>query len=65
MVHRKNRERSSVKDIKVAKNIKGGKLFEEESIKAVKKWRYAPKVVNGETVEATGQMVQLDFKLDT
>jgi len=40
----------------------GGVQFEQEAIKAVKDWRYAPKFENGKAVAATTQ-VQLDFKM--
>jgi TonB family protein len=40
-----------------------GSLFEKEAIKALEQWRYAPKFVDGEAVEAIGQKVRLEFKL--
>lgn len=42
---------------------KGGKAFEVEAIKAMKKWRYAPKFEDGHAVASTTQ-VQLDFKIN-
>ncbi|WP_144208603.1 TonB family protein [Shewanella donghaensis] len=41
---------------------KGGKAFENESIKALKNWRYAPKFVDGKPVEAKST-VQLGFSI--
>lgn len=41
----------------------GGILFEKESIKALDKWRYAPKFENGKAVEAQTS-VQLDYTID-
>ena len=40
----------------------GGEAFEQESIKVLKKWRYAPKFVDGKPVKATST-VQLDYTL--
>ncbi|MFS1423221.1 TonB family protein [Shewanella sp. 10N.286.48.B5] len=41
---------------------KGGKSFEIEALKALKKWRYAPKFVDGKPVEAETTL-QLDFSI--
>ena len=41
---------------------KGGAGFEKSSLKALKKWRYAPKFVDGKAVTAES-LVQLDFTL--
>lgn len=40
----------------------GGSGFEKESLKAIKKWRYAPKFVDGKAVAAPST-VQLDYTL--
>lgn len=40
----------------------GGTAFEREAVKAMKKWRYAPKFENGQAIAATSR-VQLDFKI--
>ncbi|MEC4726428.1 energy transducer TonB [Shewanella sp. D64] len=41
---------------------KGGSRFETESLKVIKKWRYAPKFVDGKAVAAPST-VQLDYTL--
>ncbi len=41
---------------------KGGKSFEIETLKALKKWRYAPKFIDGKPVEAE-TTVQIDFSV--
>ncbi|MBE0363824.1 hypothetical protein PULV_a1321 [Pseudoalteromonas ulvae UL12] len=41
---------------------KSNEAFAKESIKALKKWRYAPKFENGQAITATAQ-VQIDFQL--
>lgn len=41
---------------------KGGKRFEKESLEAIQKWRYAPKFVDGNPVEAQAK-VRLDFTI--
>ena len=51
----------SVKNIEVLKSI-GGAAFEESSIIALKKWRYAPKFKDGAPIEARTQ-VELSFEL--
>ncbi|MCC2618276.1 energy transducer TonB [Aestuariibacter halophilus] len=50
-----------VEDVEVLAS-EGGKAFEKEAVKAVEKWRYAPKFVDGHAVEAE-QRVQLDFAM--
>lgn len=50
-----------VKNITIIKS-EGGEAFEQEAIKAMEKWRYAPKFEDGKTVVAKAQ-VQLDFKI--
>jgi TonB family protein len=51
-----------VKDPKVLQ-WEGSKAFEASSIKALERWRYAPKFENGEPVAATSR-VQLDYKIN-
>lgn len=41
----------------------GGRGFEREAIKALKKWRYEPATENGQPVESCANKVQLDFVL--
>lgn len=50
-----------VENIKVLKS-EGGSAFEREAVKAMEKWRYAPKFENGQAVVASAK-VQLDFKI--
>ncbi len=50
-----------VENIEVIKS-KGGTAFEREAVKAMEKWRYAPKFENGQAVVASSK-VQLDFKI--
>jgi TonB family protein len=51
-----------VKNVKIVDS--SGKLFTDESIAALNKWRYAPKFENGQAVTATGLEVQLDYRLE-
>ena len=39
-------------------------IFDRAAIKALRKWKYRPKVENGKPVEQKGLKVQLDFKLE-
>ncbi|MFC4654561.1 MULTISPECIES: energy transducer TonB [Rheinheimera] len=40
------------------------RVFDREAIRALKRWKYTPKVVNGKAVQQPGIVVQLDFSLD-
>ncbi|MBT1443169.1 energy transducer TonB [Shewanella sp. JM162201] len=40
------------------------RLFDKEAIRALKKWKYKPKIVDGQAQKQPGMTVQLDFKLD-
>lgn len=40
------------------------RVFDREAIRALRKWKYKPKVVDGKAVPQPGIVVQLDFKLD-
>lgn len=40
------------------------RVFDREAIRALRKWRYKPKIVDGKAVPQPGITVQLDFKLD-
>ena len=51
-----------VKDIEVTES-KGGKGFIKESKKAMKKWRYAPKFIDGKPVEAKTK-IRLDYTIN-
>jgi protein TonB len=39
------------------------RIFDREAKKALRKWRYNPKVVDGKAIKQIGLTVQLDFKL--
>jgi protein TonB len=39
-------------------------LFHSASMRAIKKWKYNPKIVDGQPVERSGVRVRLDFELD-
>ncbi|MEZ9185433.1 energy transducer TonB [Vibrio splendidus] len=39
------------------------RMFEREAIRALKKWKYQPKVVDGKAIAQVGQTVKLEFKL--
>ncbi|MGF1683142.1 energy transducer TonB [Photobacterium makurazakiensis] len=39
------------------------RLFEREAMRALKKWKYQPKVVDGKAIAQLGQTVRLEFKL--
>mgnify|MGYP004701905827 CR=1 FL=1 len=40
------------------------RVFDREAIRAVKRWKYSPKIENGVALKQTGITVQLDFNLD-
>jgi len=40
------------------------RVFDREAIRALKRWKYSPKIENGQALKQTGIMVQLDFNLD-
>lgn len=50
-----------VRDIEIIDST--AQVFDRVSIEALEKWRYAPKIVNGQAVIAKGNKVQLDFKM--
>ncbi len=45
-------------------NAEPKKIFNREAIRAIKKWKYKPKMVEGKAVKQPNQSVQLDFKID-
>lgn len=50
-------------DIKVTE-AKPRRLFEKEAIRALRKWKYQPKVVEGKAIAQVGQTVRLEFKIN-
>ncbi len=40
------------------------RVFDKEARRALRKWKYRPKVVDGKALRQTGLTVQLDFKMD-
>ena len=40
------------------------RVFDREAIRALRRWKYSPKVVDGKPIKQAGQVVQLDFTLD-
>lgn len=39
------------------------RMFEREAIRALKKWKYQPKIVDGGAISQIGQTVRLEFKI--
>ncbi|MCO4799324.1 MAG: energy transducer TonB [Colwelliaceae bacterium] len=56
-------EIGGVEDVTVIE-AKPKRLFDKEAKRALKKWKYKPKVVDGKPLRQTGLTVQLDFKMD-
>lgn len=56
-------EDGSVDDVEVIE-AEPRRVFDREAIRALRRWKYSPKVVDGKTMKQTGQQVQLDFTLD-
>ncbi|WED23342.1 energy transducer TonB [Vibrio sp. JC009] len=42
---------------------KPARIFNREALKALKRWKYQPQIVNGLALGKTGQKVKLEFKL--
>ncbi|MDX3772854.1 energy transducer TonB [Chromatiaceae bacterium AAb-1] len=40
------------------------RVFDREAIRALRRWKYSPKIVDGKPIKQAGQQVQLDFTLD-
>jgi len=51
-----------VEDVKVIE-AKPKRVFDKEAKRALRKWKYKPKVVEGKPLVQTGLTVQLDFKM--
>jgi protein TonB len=56
-------ELGGVTDIKVLA-AEPKRLFDREAKRALRKWKYRPKVVDGKPQRQSGMQVQLEFNLD-
>lgn len=56
-------EIGGVEDVKVIE-AQPKRLFDKEARRALKRWKYKPKMVDGKAQKQTGQSVRLDFTLD-
>jgi len=45
------------------KEANPARVFNREALKALKRWKYQPMMVNGEAKERIGQLVRLEFKI--
>jgi protein TonB len=57
------REDGGVENISVVDASPRG-MFEKKAREAIRKWKYAPRISNGEKVRVVGREVQIDFKLE-
>lgn len=53
----------TVKDARVI-DSKPARIFDRAALRAVKKWKYKPKIVDGVPVERTGIQIRFPFELD-
>jgi protein TonB len=56
-------ELGGVDDVEVI-DAEPKRIFDREAIRALRKWKYRPKVEDGKPVRQPGIQVQLDFKLN-
>ncbi len=56
-------EDGSVDEVEVI-DAEPRRVFDREAIRALRRWKYSPKVIDGKPMKQTGQQVQLDFTLD-
>lgn len=56
-------EIGGVEDVKVI-DAQPKRIFDKEARRALRKWKYKPKVVDGKPQRQPGLTVQLDFKMD-
>jgi protein TonB len=56
-------EQGGVDDISVI-DADPKRIFDREARRALSKWKYKPKIVDGKAVRQEGMFVQLDFKLE-
>lgn len=52
-----------VEDVEVI-DAQPKRIFDKEAKRALQKWKYKPKVVDGKPIRQTGLQVTLDFKMD-
>lgn len=55
-------ETGRTQDIEVT-DAKPRRMFEREAIRALRQWKYQPKVIDGKAVAQQGQTVTLEFKI--
>ena len=53
----------SVQDARVVASEPNG-IFDAAALEAVRQWRYAPKIVEGEPVEQRDQRISIPFRLE-
>lgn len=56
-------ETGGVEDVQVV-DANPRRVFDKEATRALRKWKYRPKVVDGKAMKQTGMTVQLDFTLE-
>ncbi len=56
-------EIGGIEDVKVL-DSEPGRTFDKAARKALKRWKYRPKMVNGKAVKQLGQQIRLDFTLE-
>lgn len=56
-------ELGGVDDVKVIQ-AEPRRLFDQEARRALRKWKYKPKIIDGKPVKQPGMTVRLDFTLD-
>ena len=56
-------EIGGVEDVNIIE-AKPRRVFGKEAKRALRKWKYKPKIVNGKAMKQTNLTVQLDFKMD-
>ncbi|MDB2385969.1 energy transducer TonB [Shewanella sp.] len=56
-------ELGGVEDVKVIK-AQPKRIFDKEARRALKKWKYKPRIIDGKAQRVPGQTVQLDFNLN-
>jgi protein TonB len=57
-------EIGGVEDVEVI-DAEPKRIFDKEARRALKKWKYKPKVVDGKPIKQPGLTVQLDFKMNS